>query len=365
MLAAERALALAEADVGVIPSAAAQAIGVVCEAERFDAEALAAEGRVVGNPVEPLVRALRAQVGGEAAAYVHWAATSQDIMDTAAVLVALEARRLVDDEARGVAAACASLADTHRDTVLAGRTLLQQATPTTFGLKAAGWLSAVVRARANLRGVELPAQLGGASGTLAALGGRGLDVLHAYAREVGLPEPTVPWHTARLPFAELGAALSLAAGVSEKIAVDLALLAQTEIAEVREPDGGRSSTMPHKRNPVGSVLARACAMRARAAAAVLTTALVQEHERAAGAWHAEWGALADALAFTGGALASLRRTLEGLEVDAQRMRENIRTETVSEAGRFALTPDAPEEYLGVADALVDRALAVYRADIKA
>jgi 3-carboxy-cis,cis-muconate cycloisomerase len=362
MLAAERALARAEAEVGVIPAAAAESVAGACAAERYDANALADEGRRVGNPAEPLVRALREQVGGEAAEYVHWGATSQDIMDTAAVLVARSACELVDVELGGVAGACARLADEYRGTVLAARTLLQQATPTSFGLKAAGWLVAVVRARSGVRRVELPAQLGGASGTLAALGDRGLDVLQAYARELALPEPAVPWHTARLPFAELGAALSIAAGVTEKIALDLALLGQTEIAEVREPADGGSSTMPHKRNPVGSTLTRACALRARAAAGVLTAALAQENERAAGAWHAEWGALTDALAFTGGAVSWLRQTLEGLEVDAERMRENLRPETLSEADRFGFSPEAPQDYLGVADAFVDRALALYRED---
>jgi 3-carboxy-cis,cis-muconate cycloisomerase len=262
MLAAERALARAEAEVGVIPAAAAEAVAGACAAERYDADALAQEGRRVGNPAEPLVRALRAEVGGDAAQYVHWGATSQDVMDSAAVLVARSARELVDIDVGGVAAACARLADEHRGTVLAARTLLQQATPTTFGLKAAGWLVAIVHARAGLRRVELPAQLGGASGTLAALGDRGLDVVQAYARELALPEPAVPWHSVRLPFAELGAALSILGGVAEKIALDLALLGQTEIAEVRESADGGSSTMPHKRNPVGSTLTRACAARA-------------------------------------------------------------------------------------------------------
>ena len=275
LLAAERALASAEAELGVIPAAAADAISAAAVPERYDAEVLAEEGRSAGNPAEPLVRALRAEVAGDAAPYVHWGATSQDIMDTAAVLVAGRARELVDAEVAGVAAACARLADEHRATVLAARTLLQQATPTTFGLKAAGWLVAVLRARASLRRVELPVQLGGSSGTLAALGGRGLDVLQVYARELALPQPTVPWHTARLPFAELGSALWILAGVVDKIALDLILLAQTEVGEVREPADGRSSTMPHKRNPVRSTLARACARRGAAAAALLPASLVQ------------------------------------------------------------------------------------------
>src|SRR5919198_63301 len=281
-------------------------------------------------------------------------------MDTAAVLVARQARELVIADLGGVGAACARLAEEHRDGVMAARTLLQQATPTTFGLKAAGWLVAVVQARAALRRVELPAQLGGASGTLAALGDHGLDVLQAYARELELPEPVVPWHTARLPFAELGGGLTLVVGVADKVALDLALLGQTEIGEVREPPDGGSSTMPHKRNPVGSTLVRACALHARAAASVLAAALPQGQERAAGAWQAEWGALSEALAFTGGAVSWLRQTLEGLEVDTERMRANIRPETLSEAERFGLAPQTPEDYLGAAHALIDRALARYR-----
>jgi 3-carboxy-cis,cis-muconate cycloisomerase len=217
----------------------------------------------------------------------------------------------------------------------------------------------IVHARERLAAQRLPAQLGGAAGTLAAFGEDGLDVLHAFAKELDLPEPVLPWHTRRLPIAELGAALAVAAGFCAKIALDLALLAQTEVAEVRLPEGGVSSTMPHKRNPVGPVLTRACAEHACAAAGVLFH-LEHEHERAAGAWHAEWKALSDALAFAGGAAASLRETFDGLEVDAERMRANLSADTLSEAERFAPDARRPEDYLGAADAFVDRALAFYR-----
>jgi 3-carboxy-cis,cis-muconate cycloisomerase len=172
--------------------------------------------------------------------------------------------------------------------------------------------------------------------------------LRDYASRLDLPEPIVPWHTRRLPVAELGAALSIGAGFIGKVALDLVLLAQTEVGEVRERDGGRSSTMAHKRNPVGATLARACALRAQAEAGVLISALAQEHERAAGAWHAEWGALSDALAYTGGAAAALRRALDGLEVDVDRMRANLSPETVGD-----------EDYVGAAGAFVDRALEAY------
>src|SRR3954469_5106773 len=344
MLTAERALARAQS----------LELGDVFAAEGLDVEELVREGRSAGNPVEPLVRRLR-----ERSEHVHRGATSQDILDTAAALVARDATAIVVEELDGVALACAELAEAHRATVMAGRTLLQQAVPTTFGLKAAGWLVGIVRARGRLAQMRLPAQLGGAAGTLAALGDDGLHVLHTYAEELDLPEPVLPWHTRRLPVAELGAALAVAAGFCAKIALDVALLAQTEVAEVRLREGGVSSTMPHKRNPVGAARTRACAAHVRAAAGVLLD-LEHHHERAAGAWHAEWKALGDALAYAGGAAASLRETLEGLEVDADRMRANLRAETMSEAERFAADVREPEEYLGAANAFVDRALAFYR-----
>jgi len=354
MLEAERALAVAEAKAGVISQEEADAVVDAC-GRSYDAEALAEEGRRVGNPVEPLVRALRAS-----AERAHWGATSQDILDTAMALVAQEAKRLVDAELDGLASACAQLTEEHRGTVMVGRTLLQQATPTTFGLKAAGWLTGIVQARDVLAAADLPAQLGGASGTLAALGDRGLDVRKLYAEALGLNEPAVTWHTMRVPVAALGAGLAICGGAVDKIALDVQLLAQTEVAEVREPAHGGSSTMPHKRNPVGSSLARACALRTRAAAGTLMATQAQEHERGAGAWHAEWAALSDALAATGGAAAWMRETLEGLEVDAERMRANITADTLSEAERFGFGPAGPEDYLGSADALIDRALAEYR-----
>ena len=354
LLEAESALAAAEARAGVIAQDAADAVAEACGAA-FDVDELVDEGRKVGNVVEPLVRRLR-----EEAPQAHWGATSQDILDTAAALISRNALALIQVELEQVAHACAQLAEQYRSTVMAARTLLQQAVPTTFGVKAASWLVGVVHARERLGAAGLPAQLGGAGGTLAALGDRGVDVLRAYAEELELPEPVLPWHTRRLPLAELGAALSVAAGFLGKIAVDIELLAQTEVGEVREAADGGSSTMPHKRNPVGSTLTRACAIRSQAASGVLLTTLAQEQERAAGAWHAEWGALSDALALTGGAAAWLGQTLAGLEVDAERMRANIGAETLSEAARFGIDAQRPEDYLGSAGAFVDRALAFYR-----
>ena len=341
MLEAERALARAQG----------LAADYVVE---VDPDALARDGRAAGNPAEPLARLLRGRWPD-----AHHGATSQDIVDTAAALVARDAKALVLRELDGLAAACARLADEHRATVMAGRTRLQQATPTTFGLKAAAWLVGLVQARDAIRRAEVPAQLGGAAGTLAAFGSRGLDVRAAYARDLGLPEPVVTWHTVRVPIAALATSLGIAAGLVDKIALDIALLAQTEVGEVREARPGGSSTMPHKQNPVGSTLARACALRARSAAAALAGGLAHEHERAIGAWHAEWSALSEVLACTGGAAWWLREVLERLEVDVERMLANILPETLSEAARFG-GAERPEDYLGSADALVDRALALYR-----
>jgi 3-carboxy-cis,cis-muconate cycloisomerase len=367
MLDAEGALAVAEARAGVIPRDASGQIFDACDAARFDFEEIATAGRPVANPVEPLVRALREAVGGDAARYVHWGATSQDVLDTASMLVARRSLGLIRAELDAVAAACARLAEDHRGTVMAARTLLQQAVPTTFGLKAASWLVGVVEARARLAAVRLAAQLGGAAGTLAALGEKGPEVLKLFANELGLAEPAVPWHTVRVRIGELGGALDLAAGSCAKIALDVTLLAQTEVTEVSTGDDGRSSTMPHKRNPASAVLALACARHAHAHAGVLTAALVQEHERATGAWQAEWEALSGALAYSGGAAAATRTTLDALGVDKDRMRENVREETLSEQAAFQSDgvgkAREPSDYLGSASLFVDRALELYRREL--
>jgi 3-carboxy-cis,cis-muconate cycloisomerase len=362
LLAAERALAEAEALVGLIDAETAAVVAAACDADLYDPAALAAAGRAGGNPVLPLVSALRERVGADHAAGVHRGATSQDILDTASMLVARDVVELVDRELAGAARACAELAETHRGTVMAARTLLQQAVPTTFGAKAAGWLVGLVEARNRLLDVRdaLPAQLGGAAGTLAAFGDRGEEVLRLYAESLGLREPVVPWHTLRLPIAELGGALAGAAGAAAKIAGDIVLLAQTEVGEVAEAEPGGSSTMPQKQNAVAAVLALACERHVRANAGVLLEGLVGEHERSAGAWHAEWHALETSLAATGGAGAAVRRSLTGLNVDVERMRANIELGTLAEAERFGITATRPDEYLGAADAFVDRALALYR-----
>jgi 3-carboxy-cis,cis-muconate cycloisomerase len=326
MLEVERALARAGAAAGVVPQESASAIADACSPEAFDWEQLLTEGRGAGTPAEPLVRALVARLGEEHGAWVHLGATSQDVMDTASMLVARDGLRLVRRELGRVAAACAELARSHRDTPMAARTLLQQAVPTTFGLKAAGWLGAVLDADALLGGLAetLPAELGGAAGTLSALGDRGVQVAALFAHELGLAEPTAPWHANRVRVAELGAALEITAGVLAKIALDVELLAQTEVGEVREggPSGG-SSAMPQKRNPVGSMWARTGAALVRGHTTVLMSSLVGEHERGAGTWQGEWDALSGAMGGAGGAAAALAGALEGLEVSATRMRENL------------------------------------------
>lgn len=330
MLDAEAALAAAQARAGLIPSGTVEEIGNCCDAGRFDVEEIGRRGRDAGNPVPALVRALTEEVSKAsegAARHVHRGATSQDITDTAAMLVSRRALDWILAETDAIAAACARLAGEHRDTIMAGRTLLQQALPTTFGLKAAGWLAAVVEARGGLRGVRergLAAQLGGAAGTLASLGDDGLPVLREFALELGLAEPIVPWHTDRTRIAVIGDALSLLAGALEKISTDVILMAQTEVGEVAEPEGrGGSSTLPHKSNPILCVTAVSNARRSRDLCQTLRAAMPQEHERAAGAWHTEWEALSDALAFTGGAASGVRGALEGLVVRPGRMRQNL------------------------------------------
>jgi 3-carboxy-cis,cis-muconate cycloisomerase len=360
MLDFEAALAAAEAQAGVIPAEAAEAIAAACRAEDFDPAAIGAAGRGSGNPAAPLVSALTEAVGGEAAGYVHWGATSQDVTDSAAMLVARGALELIEADLDGVAAACAALAEEHRDTPMVARTLMQQALPTTFGLKAAGWLVGVLGARARLAELRgrLPAQLGGAVGTLAPLGDKGAAIAEDVATRLGLALPALPWHTDREPVAELGGALALAAGAVEKLALDVVLMSQTEVGELAEPSGdgrGGSSTMPQKRNPVGSALAIACARRVRGAAGVLLEAMGQEHERAAGAWQSEWEPLSDALALTGGAAAHAREVVEGLEVHADRMRANLDAsggQTQAESAMFALASQLgrPEAKRVVADA---------------
>ena len=317
MLEAEATLAAAQAAEGVISAEAAEAVAEACRGD-FDARELAVAGRAAANPVVPLVARLR-----ELAPHAHHGATSQDILDTAAALVTARALTLTIEHLDGAVSGCARLADAHRATRMAGRTLMQQAQPITFGLKAAGWMNALAEARAALMTADLPAQLGGATGTLSGPGGPA--VLAGFAERLDLDTPGLPWHGNRVPIADLAMSLALAAGTAEKVALDIVLLAQNEVGEVAEASkGGRggSSAMAHKRNPVGAIRARAAARSVRGAVSVLLEAMAGEHERAAGAWQSEWGALSTALAGTGGAAWSLREALEGLTVDPERMAAN-------------------------------------------
>jgi len=332
MLEAEGALAIAQARVGLIPRQTAETIVSCCDVDRFDPEEIGRKGRAQGNPVPPLVRALTqavSKISEDAAGHVHKGATSQDIMDTAVMLVSRHALGLILTEVEGIAAACARLADTYRDTIMPGRTLLQQALPTTFGLKAAGWLVSVLETRERLFAVReagLAVQLGGAAGTLASLGPAGTRVLGEFARELDLGEPVIPWHTDRFRIADIGGALSLVAGVLGKISQDVILMAQTEVGEVAEParkGRGGSSTLPHKRNAILSVTAVASVRRVLDLSRTLQAAMVGEHERAAGTWHSEWEALADALALAGGVAAAVREVTGGLEVYPEKMLENL------------------------------------------
>lgn len=325
MLDAEAALAGAQADMGLIPADAAERIAAACVASRYDLPALAAAAADSGNPAAPLARALTAQAG-EAGRFVHMGATSQDIVDTAAMLLARSAVAAVDDDLAACRATLAELASSHRQTVQIGRTLLQQALPTSFGYVAAGWLVALSGSAAALRSVTLPAQLGGAVGTLASLGSDGPAVLSAFARRLGLGAPELPWHTDRGPVADLAAALGRVSGSVAKIAGDVVLLAQTEVGELVESAGGGvggSSTMPHKHNPVAAISARAAAAQAPGLVATLLSAMAHEHQRAAGAWHAEWRPLRELLRGTGSAVWWLRTSLSRLSVDTARMRSNV------------------------------------------
>lgn len=329
MLETEAALARAGAAAGLIPPSAAEAIGAACQPSKFDATGLGQQSAASGNPVVPLVRALAMAVPPDAAGYVHLGATSQDILDTAAMLVARRALELLAADLAEVADELAGLADEHRMTLLPGRTLLQHALPVAFGLTAAGWLNGLTEATGRLheiRRTRLAVQLGGAAGTLASLGTEGTKLTAAFASELGLAEPVLPWHTNRTRVAELAAALGVAAGVIAKISRDIVLLAQTELAEVRErgPEGsGGSSTLPHKQNPVAAVSALANARQAPGLVATLLAAMDHEHQRAAGGWHTEWRPLTELLRSTGSAVAWLRESLVRLEVDELRMRANL------------------------------------------
>jgi 3-carboxy-cis,cis-muconate cycloisomerase len=332
MLDFEAALARAEARLDIIPKSAAAPIAGQCRADLFDTTSLAQAAVKSGNLAIPMVKQLTDLVGKqdkEAMRYVHWGATSQDAIDSGLVLQMRDALDAIAADLNALCDTLAQLASTHRAAVLPARTWLQQAVPTTFGLKAAGWLDAMTRHRTRLqelRGRVLVVQFGGAAGTLASLGRRGLDVAKALADDLKLDLPNLPWHAHRDRLAEVAAFLALLTGTLGKIARDLALQMQTEIAEVFEPaeEGrGGSSTMPHKRNPVACAVVLSAATRAPALAATMLSATSQEHERGLGGWHAEWETLPELFRLSAGALHRMVETVAGLEVDVNRMLQNL------------------------------------------
>jgi 3-carboxy-cis,cis-muconate cycloisomerase len=348
MLDTEAALARALERAGLAAQGAGAAVTAAATAGNFDLGELGRQAALTGNPVPALVSALAGSLPPAAAAAVHQGATSQDIIDTAMMLLARDGADTVLGSLRAASGAAAALAAGHEETMMIGRTLLQQAVPVTFGLVAAGWMTGLDEARKALTAVRherLAVQFGGAAGTLAPLGAAGPRVAALLAGELGLAEPVLPWHTSRLRITELAAALAGACAAAGKVARDVTLLAQTEIAEVREgagpdrqgddgaaadgpgtspgPRRGGSSTMPHKQNPVAAIAVIGCARQAPGLLATLTASAEQEHQRAAGAWHAEWQPLARLLQLTGSAAAWCAELLAGLQVDAAAMRANL------------------------------------------
>jgi 3-carboxy-cis,cis-muconate cycloisomerase len=342
----EVALARVQGRLGVIPAAAAGEIAARCDAGKLDLERLKSETEVVGYPILPLVRQLASQCG-EAGRYLHWGATTQDIMDTAVVLQIREALALIDADLSGLRSILVRQAHRYRDTPMAGRTHLQQALPITFGYKLAIWLAMLDRHAerlGQLRPRVLVGQFAGAAGTLASLGDRGLEVQKALMQELKLAQPVATWHAARDGFAEAVNFLGLLTGSLGKIAFDVMLMASTEVGEVSEPfvqGRGASSTMPQKRNPISSELILACAKAVRQHAGLMLDAMVQDYERATGPWHAEWIALPEAFLLTGGALHQAKFMLNGLIVDEARMRRNLDMTNgliVAEAAMMGLAP---------------------------
>jgi 3-carboxy-cis,cis-muconate cycloisomerase len=332
MLDFEAALATAQADEGLLPPAAAQAIAAACRLDRIDIPALVAAGRRSGTLAAPLVKELTSLVAAtdrDAASLVHWGSTSQDVQDSAMVLVTRTALRLLDADLATLCGHLLKLGEDHLATPVLARTLLQPAQVTGFGFKVAGWLAPLVRARARLRDAAADAlqlQLGGAVGTLAVMGERGPAVAHRMAQALGLKTPAATWHTQRDEWVRLGLEVALLTGSLGKIAADLALMAQGEVGELAEPSGGGrggSSAMPHKRNPVSSMIALAAATRTPQHAATLLAAMGQQHERGLGNWQAELAEWPTLFLSAHGALRALNDAFDGLTVDTARMRANI------------------------------------------
>jgi 3-carboxy-cis,cis-muconate cycloisomerase len=345
-VAVEVALARAQAKCGVIPTDAAREIAARADADALDFDLLRRETENVGYPILPLVQQL-AKMCGEAGRYVHWGATTQDIMDTAVVLQVRDALRLIGEDLDALRGILAGLAAKHRDTPMAGRTHLQQALPVTFGYKAAVWLAMFDRHAERLAQLEprvLVGQFAGAAGTLASLGDRGLEVQAALMAELGLGVPAATWHVARDGLAEAVGFLGLLTGSLGKVAYDVMLMASTEVAEVYEPfvkGRGASSTMPQKRNPISSELILAAAKAVRQHVGLMLDAMIQDFERATGPWHAEWIALPESFVLTAGALHQAKFMLGGLIVDERRMRANLDLTAgliVAEAVMMGLAP---------------------------
>ncbi len=332
MLDFERALATAEGRLSVIPKSAVPAISNHCKVDLFDLPSIAQAAATAGNLAIPLVKELTklvAQTDEEASRYVHWGATSQDVIDTGLVLQLREAFDAIESELQKLSEKLAQLAQSHRTTALPARTWMQHAVPTVFGLKVAGWLDAMTRHRERLRETRqraLVLQFGGAAGTLASLGSEGLKVAQALAEELGLSLPAVPWHSHRDRTAEVGTTLALMVGTLGKIARDVSLQNQTEVGEVFESaaDGrGGSSTMPQKRNPVACSVILAAADQVPALASALLSAMPQENERGLGGWQVEWNILPELVRQAGGALHHAREMIEGLQIDSARMFQNL------------------------------------------
>ncbi|WP_202814309.1 MULTISPECIES: adenylosuccinate lyase family protein [unclassified Aureimonas] len=327
-LEAEAALARAQARLGAIPATAGTAIDAAAHAIQIDFDRLRRETEIVGYPILPLVHQL-AEAAGEAGGYVHWGATTQDIMDTANVLQIRAALDLVEADIEALRTILARLAKSHRDTPMAGRTHLQQALPITFGYKAAVWLSCLDRHAERLPGLRsrvLFGEFSGAAGTLASIGQGGLEMQGAFCAELGLAQPPITWHVARDGIAEVVSFLGLVTGSLAKIATDVMLMMSTEFGEVSEPfvpGRGASSTMPQKRNPISSELILAAAKSVRQQVATMLDGMIHDFERATGPWHVEWIAVPESFILTASALANARYMLDGLVVHEARMRTNL------------------------------------------
>jgi 3-carboxy-cis,cis-muconate cycloisomerase len=330
LVAVEAALARVQARLGIVPQTAADAIAAAADrADDFDIAALAAQSETVGYPIVPLTRELARRAGPEAGAFVHWGATTQDVLDTGLVLQLRAALALLEADLRATNAALAQRAERHRADVMAGRTHLQHALPITFGYKVAVWLAPLIEHAARfeaLRARVLRVQFGGAVGTLASLGDRGREVTVALAEELALAVPDAPWHADRSGFAELASFAGVACGSLAKIAGDVVLLMQTEVAEVFEPHApgrGGSSTMPQKRNPIASEYVLAGTRGVHALVPLMLTAIAGDHERSTGPWQSEEIALPQILVLASGVFAHAKTLAQGMRVDTVRMRRNL------------------------------------------